>query len=74
MMVVIVTLCAAFGVTVTVSETTMKMVCWRRTGVRDTVTTFRVDVAGWPRVQKHTVLYTSGELSTTTYMFWPAGK
>ena len=63
MMVVIVTVCEAFGLNV--SETKTEIMWLRTRGIPDVATTFSVEAAGQVSKQAHDFV-TSGVLSTTT--------
>ena len=63
MVVVIATVCEAFGLTV--SEAKTEIMCLRTRGVPDPATTFSVEAAGLV-TNKRMISYTSGGISTTT--------
>ena len=65
MLVVIVTVCEAFGLTV--SETKTEKLCLRTRGMPDAATTFSVEAAGQVCTNKRMTSYTSGGMSTTTH-------
>ena len=63
MMVVIMTVCAAFGLIV--SETKTEIMCLRTRGMPDATATFSVEAAGQVYKQTHEFVYLGG-MSTTT--------
>ena len=60
MMVVIVTVCAAFGLTV--SEAKTEIMCWHTRGTPDAAATFSVEAAGHVYKQMHDFVYLGGNV------------
>ena len=60
-MVVIVTVCEAFGLTV--SEAKTEIMCLRTKGIPDVATTFSVEAAGQVYKQEHDFVYLGGNVN-----------
>ena len=61
MMVVVVTACEAFGLTV--SEAKTEIMCLRTRGIPDDATTFSVEAAGQAYKQAHDFVYLGGNIN-----------